>query len=96
MKPEEVNNSIKGKHCRCIFTGMMVTGVIEEITKDQHAVHVKVRFDEPHRWGDELYECNWSFARLSDRFGSLCHLEIIDDTSGDSWHISKKENQNNK
>lgn len=79
MKPEEVNDSITGKRCRCIFTGMMVTGVIEEITKDQHAVHVKVRFDEPHRWGDELYECDWSFARLSDGFGSLRYLEIIDD-----------------
>jgi hypothetical protein len=49
MKPEEVNNSMIGKHCRCIFTGMMVTGMIEEIMKDQHAEHVKVRFDEPHR-----------------------------------------------
>jgi hypothetical protein len=59
---------------------MMVTGVIEEITKDQHAVQVKVRFDKSHRWGNEFYEYNWSFARLSDGFGSLRHLEIIDDT----------------
>jgi hypothetical protein len=79
MKPEEVNNTIIGKRCKCIFTGMMVTGVIEEITKDQHAVLVKVRFDEFHCWGDESYEYNWSFARLSDGFGSLRHLEIIDD-----------------
>jgi hypothetical protein len=79
MKLTEVNNTIIGKRCKCIFTGMMVTGVIEEITKDQHAVQVKVGFDEPHRWGDELYEYNWSFARLSDGFGSLQHLEIIDD-----------------
>lgn len=79
MKPEEVNNTIIGKRCKCIFTGMMVTGVIEEITKDQHAVLVKVRFDESHCWGDESYEYNWSFARLSDGFGSLRHLEIIDD-----------------
>lgn len=78
MKPTEVNNSIIGKRCKCIFTGMMVTGVIEEITKDQHAVNVKVRFDESHRWGDELYEYNWSFDRLLDGFGSLRHLEIID------------------
>jgi hypothetical protein len=26
-----------------------------------------------------LYEYNWSFARLFDGFGSLRHLEIIDD-----------------
>jgi hypothetical protein len=80
MKPTEINNTIIGKRCKCIFTGMMVTGVIEEITKDQHAVQVKVRFDESHRWGNEFYEYNWSFARLSDGFGSLRHLEIIDDT----------------
>ena len=79
MKPTEVNNSIIGKRCKCIFTGMMVTGVIEEITKDQHAAHVKVRFDEPHVWGNEQFEYNWSFARLSDGFGSLWYLEIIDD-----------------
>ncbi|MFV0590117.1 MAG: DUF6956 domain-containing protein [Draconibacterium sp.] len=79
MNPKEVNNSIIGKRCKCIFTGMMVTGVIEEITKDQHAVHVKVSFDEPHVWGNEQFEYNWSFARLSDGFGSLRHLEIIDD-----------------
>ena len=79
MKLTEVSDNIIGKRCKCIFTGMMVTGVIEEITKDQHTVQVKVRFDEPHRWGDELYEYNWSFARLSDGFCSLRHLEIIDD-----------------
>jgi hypothetical protein len=79
MKQTEVTDSIIGKRCKCIFTGMMVTGVIEEITKAQHTVEVKVRFDDPHRWGDELYEYNWSFARLSDGFGSLRHLEIIDD-----------------
>jgi len=79
MKPTEVNNSIIGKRCKCIFTSMMVTGVIEEITKNQHAAHVKVRFDEPHVWGDEHFEYNWSFARLTDGFGSLRYLEIIDD-----------------
>lgn len=27
-----------------------------------------------------VIECDWSFARLHDDFGSLRHLEIIDDT----------------
>lgn len=79
MKPEEVNNNMIGKRCKCIFTGMMVSGVIVEITKDQHAVHVKIRFDEPHIWGNVQFEYNWSFARLSDGFGSLQYLEIIED-----------------
>jgi hypothetical protein len=38
MKQTEVTDSIIGKRCKCIFTGMIVTGVIEEITKDQHPV----------------------------------------------------------
>jgi hypothetical protein len=79
MKTTEVNDSIIGKRCKSIFTGLMVTGVIEEININEHAAEVKVRFDEPHVWGDDKYESSWSFARLCDEFGSLHHLEIIDD-----------------
>jgi hypothetical protein len=57
----------------------MVTGIIEGTTVTQHSAEVKVRFDEPHQWGNELYECDWAHARLHDEFGSLHHLEIIDD-----------------
>jgi hypothetical protein len=31
MKTTEVNESIIGKRCKCIFTGLMVTGTMEEI-----------------------------------------------------------------
>ncbi|GAA6253731.1 hypothetical protein F050043D4_47660 [Bacteroides thetaiotaomicron] len=79
MKTKEVNDSIIGKRCKSIFTSMMVTGVIEEINITKYTAEVKVRFDEPHNWGGELYKCNWSHARLCDEFGSLHHLEIIDD-----------------
>lgn len=79
MKTTEVNESIIGKRCKCIFTGLMVTGVIEETTINQHNAEVKVRFDEPHQWGNELYEYDFAHARLHDEFGSLHHLEIIDD-----------------
>lgn len=58
---------------------MMVTGVIKEVNITQYTVEVKVRFDEPNNWGGELYECDWSHARLHDKFGSLHHLEIVDD-----------------
>jgi hypothetical protein len=78
MKASEVNKSIIGKRCRSIFTAMMVTGVIEDINITRHTAEVKVRFDEPHRWGDDIYRYDWSHARLSDDFGSLHHLEIID------------------
>lgn len=79
MKTTEVNESIIGKRCKSIFTGLMVTGTIEAINITKYTAEVKVHFDEPHRWGDELFENNWAHARLHDEFGSLHHLEIIDD-----------------
>lgn len=79
MKTTEVNESIIGKRCKCIFTGLMVTGVIEEINITKHTAEVKVRFDEPHQWGNEQFRYDWAHARLHDEFGSLHHLEIIDD-----------------
>jgi hypothetical protein len=57
----------------------MVTGVIEETRITRHTAEVKVRFDEPHQWGNEQYEYDWAHARVYDEFGSLHHLEIIDD-----------------
>ena len=79
MKTTEVNEIIVGKRCKSIFTGLMVTGTIEEINKTKSTAEVKVRFDEPHRWGNDTYSSDWSHARLHDEFGSLHHLEIIDD-----------------
>lgn len=79
MKTTEVNDSIIGKRCKSIFTGLMVTGTIEAINITKYTAEVKVRFDEPHRWGDDTFEYDWSHARLHDEFGSLHHLEIIDD-----------------
>ena len=31
MKTTEINQSIIGKRCECMFTGMMVKGIITEI-----------------------------------------------------------------
>ena len=79
MKTTEINDSIIGKRCKSIFTGMMVTGIIEEINITEHSASVKVRFDKRHNWGKEWYEYDWSFGRFCDEFGSLQYLEIIDD-----------------
>ena len=79
MKTTEVNDSIIGKRCKSIFTGLMVTGTIEAINITKYTAEVKVRFDEAHRWGDDTFEYDWSHARLHDEFGLLHHLEIIDD-----------------
>lgn len=79
MKPTEVTEELIGKRCKSIFTGMMVTGTIEEINITKYSAEVKVRFDEPQNWGGEVYEYDWSFGRFADDFGPLQHLEIIDD-----------------
>ncbi|MFV0588011.1 DUF6956 domain-containing protein [Bacteroides reticulotermitis] len=79
MKTTEVNKKIIGKRCKCIFTGLMVTDTIEDIKISEHTTEVKVQYDEPHGWGNQLYESGWAFGRLHDEFGSLRHLEIIDD-----------------
>lgn len=49
MKTTEVNKELIGKRCECIFTGLMVTGVIEDTEENEHATAVKVRFDRPHQ-----------------------------------------------
>lgn len=79
MKTTEVNETLIGKRCKCIFTSLMVTGIIEAINITEYTAEVKVRFDEPHQWGDDQFTTSWSHGRLCDEFGSLRHLEIIDD-----------------
>ena len=54
MKTTEVNKNLIGRRCECIFTGMMVTGVIEDIEENKYSVNVKVHFDKPQQWGDDL------------------------------------------
>ena len=73
MKTTEVNKELIGRRCECIFTGLMVTGVIEDIQDDQHSIAVKVRFDHPHQWGDDLYNDVWAWGRKIDEFGTLMH-----------------------
>lgn len=36
MKTTEVNKNLIGRRCECIFTGMMVTGVIEDTEGNEH------------------------------------------------------------
>ena len=41
MKTTEVNKELIGRRCECIFTGLMVTGVIEDIEDSEHSAAVK-------------------------------------------------------
>ena len=43
MKTTEVNSSLIGKRCRCMFTGMMVTGTIVDVKDERNSTNVKVR-----------------------------------------------------
>lgn len=74
MKTTEVNKNLIGRRCECIFTGMMVTGVIEDIEENKYSVNVKVHFDKPQQWGDDLYTEDWAWGRKTDEFGTLHHL----------------------
>ena len=71
MKTTEISKDLIGKRCECIFTGMMVTGVIEDTEENEYSVNVKVRFDHPHQWGDDFYTEDWAWGRKSDEFGTL-------------------------
>ena len=40
MKTTEVNKELIGRRCECIFTGLMVTGVIEDTEENgKHSVN---------------------------------------------------------
>lgn len=79
MKTAEVNKDLIGRRCQCIFTGLMVTGVIENIEENKYSVNVKVRFDEPLQWGDDWYTEDWAWGRKMDDFGTLHHLRLLPD-----------------
>ncbi len=79
MKTTEVNKELIGRRCECIFTGLMVTGVIEDTEENEHTIEVKVRFDRPHQWGDDLYNDVWAWGRKIDEFGTLRHLQLLED-----------------
>jgi hypothetical protein len=38
MKTTEVNKELIGRRCECIFTGLMVTGVIEDTEENEHTI----------------------------------------------------------
>ena len=79
MKTTEVNKQLIGSRCECIFAGLMVTGIIEDTREDKYSVGVKVCFDHPHQWGDELYNDVWAWGRKTDGFGTLYHLQLLAD-----------------
>lgn len=78
MKTTEINQSIIGKRCECMFTGMMVKGIITEIENCKYSVNVKVVFDSPQQWGDYVHQHDWRWGRKSDEFEPLKYLKLIE------------------
>ena len=76
------NNRNKSEYnrerCECMFTGIMVKGTITEIKDCKYSVNVKVVFDSPQQWGDDMYEYDWTWGRKSDEFGPLKYLKLIE------------------
>ena len=70
MKTTEVNKELIGRRCECISFGTMVTGAIEDITVTKYTAEVKVRYDEPQRWGNEILHSGWAHGDKDDESGS--------------------------
>ena len=77
MKMTEVNKELIGKRCECISFGAMVTGVIEEVSVTKYTAGVKVRYDKPQRWGNEILHSDWTHGDKDDEFGSLKYLRLL-------------------
>ena len=77
MKSNEVNNSLIGRRVKTMSLGVMVTGTITKIEKNDYSVCVFYELDAPQDWGGETYRNSYNWARKADEFGSLHHMELI-------------------
>lgn len=57
MKTTEVNKDLIGRRCECIFTGMMVTGVIEDIDENKYSVELKLILK--YQTGKDILPIDW-------------------------------------
>ena len=89
MKTSEVNNSLIGKRCTVMSFGILKTGTIIETNVTEHTAGVFVELDTPTNWGGEFYSIEENSARLSDEFGSLKHVTLID-TPAPNLNINEK------
>lgn len=79
MKTTDVNKDLIGRRCECINLGMIITGVIEQVNTTRYTAEVKVRYDKPQRWGQEILHNGWSQGDKEDESGSLQHLRLLPD-----------------
>ena len=66
-----------GRRCECINLGMIITGVIEAVNDTQYTAEVKVRYDKPQQWGQEILYSGWSQGDKEDESGSLQYVRLL-------------------
>lgn len=49
------NKNNIGKKCQCYMLGEKTNGVISDIKGES----IKITFDEPINWGDDIFEYGW-------------------------------------
>lgn len=57
MKTIEANKNLIGRRCECIFTGMMATGVIEDIKGNKYSVNMKLI--PKYQTGKDILPIDW-------------------------------------
>ena len=57
MKTIEANKNLIGRRCECIFTGMMVTGDIEDIKGNKYSVNMKLI--PKYQAGKDILPIDW-------------------------------------
>lgn len=57
MKTIEANKNLIGRRCECIFTGMLVTGVIEDIKGNKYSVNMKLI--PKYQTGKDILPIDW-------------------------------------
>lgn len=85
MKTTEVNKKLIGKRCECMCLGSMVTGVIEDVTVTKYTAEVKVRYDKPQRWGEQLFYTDCVIGNKADGFGPLQYLRILPEAAAPNY-----------
>lgn len=79
MKVEELVQGLVGKQCKCLFTGLMVSGRITEVITSETLIEVQVVFDTPCICQGILYEHTWLRVILPEGIEEINFLSLDDE-----------------
>lgn len=77
MEAKDFSKDLIGRRCKAMAFGQLEDGTITDVQEEQNTYNVKVRYDRPIRWGDDLYEEGWNWMRKCDNFGSLSKMVLM-------------------